>query len=132
MRVSPSPSGGLYPRLIELNPDHDPFASVAYASFATRRQVAGGGFYDFTARYGGVREEDKVTLRESLEESLEVEGPHETKEYLVQLTKRLDIERFLDLPIIALSNGQTRRAHIVRSLLRRPELLLLDEPLSKY
>ncbi|KIO30494.1 hypothetical protein M407DRAFT_151905 [Tulasnella calospora MUT 4182] len=130
MRVSPSPAGGLYPRLIQLNPGHDPFTSIAYASFATRRQVAGGGFYDFTARYGGVREEDKITLRESLEESLEVEGPHETKEYLVKLTKRLDIERFLDLPVIALSNGQTRRAHIVRSLLRRPEVLLLDEPLT--
>lgn len=130
MRVAPSPLGGLYPRLTQLNPDIDPFTSIAYASFATRRQVAGGGFYDYTARYGGVREEDKITLRQSLEEYLEAEGPHETKEYLLQLTQRLDIERFLDLPIIALSNGQTRRAHIVKSLLRRPEVLLLDEPLT--
>lgn len=130
-RVSPAPEGGLYPRLTELNPNVDPFTSISYASFATRRQVAGGGFYDYTARYGGVREEDKITLRQSLEESLELEGPHESKDYLIQLTRRLDIERFLDLPIIALSNGQTRRAHIVRSLMRRPEILLLDEPLSK-
>ncbi|KAG8975014.1 hypothetical protein FRB90_009651, partial [Tulasnella sp. 427] len=130
MRVSPAPAGGLYPRLTQLDSSVDPFTTIAYASFATRRQVSGGGFYDFTARYGGVREEDKITLRQSLEESLEAEGPHETKDYLVQLTNRLDIERFLDLPLIALSNGQTRRAHIVRSLLRRPALLLLDEPLT--
>jgi ABC-type Mn2+/Zn2+ transport system ATPase subunit len=36
----------------------------------------------------------------------------------------------LDLPLVALSNGQTRRARVVKALLAQPELLLLDEPLG--
>src|SRR5271156_2361934 len=33
--------------------------------------------------------------------------------------------------LLALSNGQTRRARIVKAILDNPELLLLDQPLSK-
>ena len=46
------------------------------------------------------------------------------------LVDKLELRELLDLPMIALSNGQTRRARIVKAILRRPELLLLDEPLS--
>lgn len=136
LRVSPSPAGGIWPLLAEENPTEDPFNQIAYASFATRRQaiVGGGGFYDFTARYGGVREEDRLTLRESLEAAVH-EDHGETSErglrMLEELTDRLEISKFLDLPLIALSNGQTRRAHIVRQLLKQPRVLLLDEPLSE-
>lgn len=44
---------------------------------------------------------------------------------------KLGLKQFLDLPFVALSNGQTRRARIVKALLDSPELLLLDEPLSE-
>ena len=40
------------------------------------------------------------------------------------------LEPLLDLPFLALSNGQTRRARIVKAILEKPELLLLGEPLS--
>jgi len=46
------------------------------------------------------------------------------------LVDRLELRELLDLPMIALSNGQTRRARIIKAILRKPELLLLDEPLS--
>jgi len=36
----------------------------------------------------------------------------------------------LELPLVALSNGQTRRASVMRELLERPRLLILDEPLT--
>ena len=47
-----------------------------------------------------------------------------------ELTEKLELKRLLDLPLVALSNGQTRRARIVMALLEQPEILLLDEPLS--
>lgn len=54
----------------------------------------------------------------------------EDKQLFADLVKEMDLERLLDLPLIALSNGQTRRARIVRAVLRKPQLMLLDEPLS--
>ena len=47
-----------------------------------------------------------------------------------ELSAKLDLSSLLDLPLVALSNGQTRRARIVKAILCQPELLLLDEPLS--
>jgi len=48
------------------------------------------------------------------------------------LVKEMDLDQLLDLPLIALNNGQMRRARIVKAVLRKPELLLLDEPLSTF
>lgn len=44
----------------------------------------------------------------------------------------MNLTSLLDLPLLALSNGQMRRARIVKAILDKPELLLLDEPFSKY
>jgi molybdate transport system ATP-binding protein len=41
---------------------------------------------------------------------------------------RLGVEGLLSMSLLKLSNGQMRRARIVRALLARPELLILDEP----
>jgi hypothetical protein len=34
--------------------------------FAHRTRASGGAFYDYTAQYGAVRDEDRVTLRQSM------------------------------------------------------------------
>ena len=52
------------------------------------------------------------------------------KDIFEDLTARLGLSSLLDLPLVALSNGQTRRARIVKAIMSEPELLLLDEPLS--
>ncbi len=49
-----------------------------------------------------------------------------------ELIDKVGLTSFLDLPLVALSNGQTRRARIVKAILSKPELLLLDEPLSTH
>ncbi|KAG2050943.1 hypothetical protein BDR06DRAFT_625528 [Suillus hirtellus] len=41
-----------------------------------------------------------------------------------------DLTSRLGLSSLALSNGQTRRARIVKAILSEPELLVLDEPLT--
>ena len=118
-------------------------------SFGNRRRSSGGAFYDYTARYGAVREEDRVTLRQSMfpesqslsnitfanahEKNADVEiCPPEGKEspFFDELIEKMGLTSLLDIPLVALSNGQTRRARIVKAVLSKPELLLLDEPLS--
>lgn len=100
-------------------------------SFAYRRQLsAGGGFYDYSARYGAVREEDRATLRESILSEIGSADPQRT--LLEDLAANLDLSDKLDLPLVALSNGQTRRATVLRQLMFKPALLFLDEPLSAW
>lgn len=79
-----------------------------------------------------MRDEDRLTLRQSLQQ--ETDGSDcapDVAAEIERLTQTLEISHLLDLPLIALSNGQTRRAHIVSHLLRDPKVLLLDEPLSE-
>ena len=125
--------------------------AVYFVSFAHRPRGSGGAFYDYTARYGAVRDEDRLTLRQSifLEESGLIRDSiksfivdpdpeqddagfkaEEKRRLFEDLSDKLGLKDLLDLPLVALSNGQTRRARIVKALLERPDILLLDEPLS--
>ena len=47
---------------------------------------------------------------------------------LRQTSEILGVDHLLDGSLMNLSNGQQRRARIVKALLHDPEILLLDEP----
>lgn len=152
LRIAPPPPPpfGLFPFL----ENRDPHEHVSLVSFAHRARGAGGGFYDFTARYGAVREEDKRTLRDTFfpetakplhnlaipsmytnpsdVAQLHADHAKETarRALFEELVVKLGLQEFLELPMVALSNGQTRKARIVKALLEQPKLLILDEPLS--
>jgi len=130
----------------------DPYKFVSLISFSHRSKFQ-TGFFDYSARYGAVWDEDKRTLRETLfpelvekvrraelnlpekpttgAQGVETENQAILLEWLIE---KLDLKELLDLPMITLSNGQTRKARIVKTLIgplgARPELVLLDEGLS--
>ncbi|KAH0829066.1 P-loop containing nucleoside triphosphate hydrolase protein [Lanmaoa asiatica] len=146
MRIAPlpPPPGGLFPFLSD--PPRDSHSAISLVSFAHRPSSAGSAFYDYTARYGAVRDEDRITLRESMfgeydflnlrpkgqvSKTPEQLAADEAKKAIFdELSTRLGLSPLLDLPLVALSNGQTRRARIVKAILAQPDLLLLDEPLT--
>ncbi|KAJ7469326.1 P-loop containing nucleoside triphosphate hydrolase protein [Mycena galericulata] len=135
----PPPPAGLFPFLSDGEEICDPHTSVAIVSFANKR-IAGGAFYDYTARYGAVREEDRITLRQSMfpetindlksQSRISLDSTSTDRELFEYLVEKMGLAHLLDLPRIALSNGQTRRARILKALLGKPRLLLLDEPLT--
>ena len=99
---------------------------IKVVGFKTRVS-SGGDFENYTARYYHIREEDKLTLRAHLLRSL----PFRASPQLVDEGARsLQLESLLDIPLIALSNGQNRRARILQALLSSPSLLILEEPFS--
>ncbi|KIY51464.1 P-loop containing nucleoside triphosphate hydrolase protein, partial [Fistulina hepatica ATCC 64428] len=139
-RIKPPPPGGVFPLF--------PSEAVAIVSFGNRQRAAHGAFYDYTARYGAVRDEDRITLRQSmfpetiprerfayeLDDDVDldrhVDIPAEKLHFFNRLVEKMGLSQLLDLPVVALSNGQTRRARIIKAILSQPRLLLLDEPLT--
>jgi len=148
--MDPVPPNGLFPFLKDSSASLEPHEdieqdTILHVSFAPKKRMVGGGFTDYTARYGAMRDQDGQTLRESLLESLTnaplVAAPaeftpqtddkvasREQREELEQVASRLRLVPQLDIPMIALSNGQLRRARILRQLIRHPKLLLLEDP----
>ncbi|TFK25664.1 P-loop containing nucleoside triphosphate hydrolase protein [Coprinopsis marcescibilis] len=126
-RIHPVPQKGLFP----IMRDTDPFPNIKFVPFRHSNAVGpgdSGGFYDYTARYGALWEGDDKTLGESVRESA-----HTSPLSLQQrdaIMESLGLRELLDVPRIALSNGQMRRARIMKALFKNPRLLMLDEPLT--
>ncbi|GAA5958434.1 hypothetical protein JCM3765_007875 [Sporobolomyces pararoseus] len=127
--------GGEGGELVVVERDRTVNDLIGFVSFKTRLGGGGGGsnsgFQDHTARYYSIREEDKLTLRQYLTQQQSTDSVTTTAE-LESTAELLNLKDFLDLPLITLSNGQTRRSRILISLLKKPkpELLILEEPFT--
>ncbi len=70
----------------------------------------------------------RLTVRENLLVYGRLYGIKDLKQRLAVLAGQLDINGFMDRAYGSLSAGQKTRVALAKSLLNRPEVLLLDEP----
>ena len=81
-------------------------------------------FY-YQQRFQSQDAEDSLTIEEELHSYLET-----NKEETLQWLERLHLTSLLQEPLIQLSNGENKRLQLVKSLLHRPSILILDNPFT--
>lgn len=112
--------------------DAGAWQAVRHLAFA--RAAASGEFTDYTARYGALQGEDALSVRARLSRSAaalpgQVDAPV-SADAVDRALALMGLREQADLPAIALSSGQTRRARIAHALVFRPRLLLLEDPMA--
>ena len=73
-----------------------------------------------------------MSVRDNIAYPLKVRGTGEgeRKRRVAEVASMLDIEHLLDRAVSQVSGGQQQRAALARAIVQRPELYLLDEPIS--
>ncbi len=93
----------------------------------------------YQQRFNSMDAEIAPTVREILQNQIKPIGTFDLKsvdlppipyneEELIEKSKLLKISHLLDRKIVALSNGETRRTLLTLSLLKNPQILILDNP----
>lgn len=115
-------------------------AELVPSDYSFNRIVASAAQY-YQQRFHSFEAEIAPTVREVLTNQLKPVGTVDehsvylpqsdiSEESLLKTARLLSIEHLLDRPFVTLSNGETRRMMLTRSLLKKPKLLLLDNPFA--
>jgi molybdate transport system ATP-binding protein len=104
-------------------------------------KIVGSAYQYYQQRFNAFDAEIGPTLYEVLQNqitpigtinanSFELKQPLYTKNWVEKICSKLKIEHLLTQKITSLSNGETRRSLLAIALLKKPNVLLLDNPFT--
>jgi molybdate transport system ATP-binding protein len=99
--------------------------AVRFVPFREQSRLFSPEQFYYQQRFEFGEPDDCPTVRQYLTANRTVGGPE-----LTRICEQMRISRLLDLKLIKLSNGQTRRTRLARGLLGQPPLLVLDDPFA--
>lgn len=106
-----------------------PADAIAYVASDARRELwRRERALDHGRGFAG-RFAETTTVRELIErQPAEYLSPPDRETRLAGVVARFHLESLLDKPILAVSTGEMSRVIVARALIRRPKMLILDEP----
>ncbi|KAI8637430.1 P-loop containing nucleoside triphosphate hydrolase protein [Parasitella parasitica] len=110
-----------------IDPSLSPYASdhVHLVSFKENSGTFSYSKHYYQERFNFSDPDNDLTLQQYLNGGGEIDNPQDIQ----KIAQQLNIDHLLKLSFVKLSNGQTRRARIAKALLKKPSMLVLDEPL---
>lgn len=107
--------------------DHHPYIAIAGGRHHFKNLSNTSNFY-YQQRYNSSDSDDALTVTEYLENI----APAQPNPYwrLDNTMQALRLVQLADKEVIKLSNGETKRLMLAAALLKNPQLLLLDNPLT--
>ena len=106
-----------------------PMDAIAYVASDARREMWRRERDRQHASAFAGRFNEATTARELIDRPFDDRGPSTTDRFhLADLTHRFGLKALLDRPAMAISTGEMCRLQIAREMVRRPRMLILDEP----
>lgn len=116
------------PRRVRTDADGPPGDAIQVVSVEQHRRLVSGALAYHQARWSPIERVSAPTVQEVIaEEGAEVR-PSERR--VRHLARTLGLDGLLDRDITHLSNGEMRKTLLARALVRKPALLVLDNPFA--
>ena len=100
------------------------YDGIGFVSFELHRRLMAREAAKDLTRFASGNVNSFTTAGQTIREGLAEPDP----QHLKRVVELFGIGELLDRPLCFLSNGETRKTLIARALMRKPDLLILDEP----
>ena len=100
------------------------YGGIEFVSFELHRRLMARDADRDMSRFAGGNVYSLTTAGQTIQEGIAAPDQLQFK----RVTEIFGINELLDRPLRFLSNGETRKTLIARALMRKPDLLILDEP----
>jgi len=109
---------------VSRNVGHNGTEGIGFVSFELQRRLLAAEANRDLSRFAGGNIYDQTTAAGTIQEGVVEPDPDHFK----RIVDILGISGIIGRPLRFLSNGETRKTLIARALMRKPEILILDEP----